>query len=484
MDRRIKVLGAVLLVCFGVLFLQLNNLQVLQAGKLAHAPGNPRTFLARVSQPRGDIQTADGVVVARSVPSHDSLAYLRQYPQGPLYAGVTGYDSVVYGTAGAEQTYDKYLVAHSAAVRSLSDLLTNRTTTDTVTLSISSTLQQLARQSLGNRPGAVVALDPSTGAILAMYSSPTFDPNLLTSHNTTSERQAWRRYIADPSQPLVPRAYRQRYPPGSTFKIVVSAAVYDHDPKLATKSYPVVSSIPLPQTTKRFHNYAYESCGGMLPELFKVSCDTGYAEVALDLGGTSLSQEARAFGFDHAPPIDLPDPAVSSFPPGSSFAHDLPGLAYSAIGQQDVAASALEMAMVGGAIADGGRMMTPHVMSQVRDSQGNVVVTYQPKLWRQATSDATAAQVTKLMELVTTQGGTAPNVAIPGVKVAAKTGTAQLGTGKHENDDWLVAFAPAKAPHLAVAVVVDNQPGTTVGATTAGPIARAMLAAGLKLGTK
>lgn len=470
-----------MLACFALLFLQLNNIQVLQASSLANAQGNPRAYLKRVAAPRGTIQTADGVVVAQSVPSHDSLKYLRVYPHGPLYSTVTGYDSLIYGTSGVEQTYNKYLQPHTAPLQSISDLLAPRTTTDSLTLTISSTLQSVAASALGNRHGAVVALDPSTGAILAMYSSPSFDPNLLASHNNTTEVNAWKSYIANPSQPLLPRAYRQIYPPGSTFKIVTSSAAFDRAPNLATKIFPTLTALPLPQTTHKLHNYANELCGGSLAQAFKVSCDSTYGQLGLDLGAQKLYTEAQSFGFDQVPPIDLPLAAPSSFPKPATFTNQLPALAFSAIGQQNVAASALQMAEVTGAIANGGKMMTPHVMAQIHDAQGNLIKSYQPSVWKQATSQATAGAVSKFMQGVTQPGGTASNVALPGVTVAAKTGTAQIGLHNGYTDDWLVAFAPAQNPSIAVAVVVTNQPPPSTGSSQAGPVARAVLQAALSM---
>jgi penicillin-binding protein A len=485
MDRRIRIVGAGVLALFLVLFLQLNNIQVLQAAKLSNAPGNPRTTIVSFDEPRGSIQTSDGVVIADSVPSTtpgDPYKYLRQYPQGPLYADITGYFSIIYGITGVEATYNQYLKSHTAPVRSLSDLLINRTTTDDLTLTINSHLQQEAASALGNLDGSVVAIDPQTGAILAMYSSPTYDPNKLASHDGEEVTAAWKAYQSDPSQPMLARPYRRSYPPGSTFKIITSAAVYDHNPALATKNYPVQSSISLPQTSQVFHNYDDEACGGMLPELLKVSCDTGFAQVGLDLGASALAAEANAFGFNQVPPLDIdPGAVASTFPAASSFQYNLPGLAFSAIGQENVSATPLQMALTAAGIANHGVIMAPHVMSQIRDQQGNVVETYHPHAWLTATSPQTASTVTQLMVGVT-EGGTATNVAIPGVQVAAKTGTAETGGASGTNDNWLVAFAPAQHPTIAVAVVVPPQPGlpaAPTGSEVAGPIARAMLVAAL-----
>ncbi|HZT64775.1 MAG TPA: penicillin-binding protein 2 [Acidimicrobiales bacterium] len=477
MNRQIRRLGIALLVAFGALFLQLNYVQVVEAHKLANAPGNTRTATESFSRPRGVIQTSDGVVVARSVPSNDSYKYQRQYPTGPLFAHVTGYVSFIYGEEGVEQVYDPYLAGKKLPIRHLSDLLTNRVATDDVTLTLNDKLQQAAQGALGNKLGSVIALNPTDGAILAMWSNPSYDPNPLASHDLTVVHSAWTAATSNPLNPMLPRAYRRSYPPGSTFKVVTSAAVFDHNPSLANKSYPVLGSLTLPFTHNTLNNFQHETCGGPLPELLKVSCDTGFGQVGLDLGGDSLSSEASSFGFNSTPPLDLPSPAKSKFPPGSFFKQNLPLLAYSAIGQDDVSATTLQMALVGAAIANGGTIMKPHVMSEIRDSQGNVVSRYKPAVWMQATSSQTADQVRSMMMLVVQPGGTAPDLNLPGVQVAAKTGTAQTGLGT--TDDWMIAFAPAQSPKVVVAVSVPNQPQSATGDAVSGPIVRSMLLASL-----
>ncbi|HZD67227.1 MAG TPA: penicillin-binding transpeptidase domain-containing protein [Acidimicrobiales bacterium] len=483
MDRQIRRFGIVAIVLFALLFLQLNNLQVFQAHKLANASGNARHILKEFAHPRGAIQTADGVVLAKSVPSHDFYKWQRVYPQGPLYAGITGYFSLVYGTSGVEQTYNKYLAGQQVRITHLSDLLTpNAQRVDNVTLTLSSKLQQVAANALAGRDGAVVALDPRSGAILAMVSNPGFNPAPLAAHNTTTAEHAWHADLKDPGQPLLPAAFRRRYPPGSTFKVVTSSAVYDHKPQLAAKAYPRQSQMNLPGTNRVFHNYANEVCGGKLPELLKVSCDTGFAQVGLDLGPQALAAEAQAFGFNQTPPLDVaPPPVTSNFPPASSFANNLPGLAYSAIGQENVAASPLQMGLVASAIADHGTIMAPHVMAQIRDHQGGLVRQWQAHPWLQATSAQTASQVGQMMVGVV-NGGTASNIALPGVQLAAKTGTSQTGTGSNHTDDWMIAYGPAGAgqtPRVAVAVVVPHQASSATGSSVAGPVLKSVMAAAL-----
>ncbi|HUJ65636.1 MAG TPA: penicillin-binding transpeptidase domain-containing protein, partial [Acidimicrobiales bacterium] len=346
------------------------------------------------------------------------------------------------------------------------------------TLTVLDKLQALAREQLAGRDGSVVALDPRTGAILAMYSNPTFDPNTISSHNLALDQANYKALTALPGGVLAPAAYRQTWFPGSTFKVITSSGVYDHNPALATKTYPYLSALPLPQTTNELHNFGGEVCGGQLPHLFTVSCDTGFGQIGLDLGGAALSLEANAFGFNQVPPIDLPFAAKSYFPPAASFVLDQPGLAYSAIGQQNVESTPLQMALVASAIADGGRIMTPHILDHVTNSQNQIVSTYQAKVWKQVTSAATAAQMTQLMlSVVNSPDGTGTLAAIPGLQVAGKTGTAQTGTGKI--DAWFIAFAPANNPTIAVSVLLPNQPSQNEyqGGTLAAPIAKAMIEA-------
>ncbi len=488
MNRQIRLVGLGVIVLFVALFVQLNWLQVVHARALEANPLNGRAVVKEYTAKRGDIVSADGVTLAASVPTNDQFKYLRKYPTGALFGQITGYFSFIYGSDGAERTYDKVLTGSSRPFRlptslsQLRQLLANRDHSQSITLTVLDRLQKVAQSSLAGRVGSVVALDPRTGSVLAMYSNPSFDPNLLSGHDLAQVQANYKQLGSQPGA-LAPGAYRQRSFPGSSFKIITSSAVYDHAPALASKVYPTLAALPLPQTTNLLHNFGGETCGGQLLELFTVSCNTGFGQIGLDLGAQALSSEAQSFGFNRPPPVDLPFPATSIFPPASSFSNDLPGLAFSAIGQQDVAATPLAMAMVGGAIADGGTIMTPHILGHVTNAQNQIVSTYQPKPWLQATSAATAANVTQLMlSVVNSPAGTGTAARIPGVQVAAKTGTAQTGTG--QINAWFVAFAPAAHPTIAVAVVLPNQPSANAfqGGTLAAPIAKAMIQAYLTEG--
>ncbi len=481
MNRQIKLLGIALMVLFSALFLQLNRLQVLQASSLAHDPRNTRAVVLDFSKQRGQIIAADGTVLAQSVPTPDVYKYLRQYADPGLYADVTGFFSFTYGTDGAERQFNDRLQGKTVPIRSISDIVQARPGSANVNLTIQPAVQQAAAQALGNQKGAVVALDPRTGAILALYNYPSFDPGMLAQHDQAQVRNTWAQYQNDPAKPLLPRAYRERYAPGSTFKVVTASAAVAQAPDLVTKTYPTQSSLDLPQTNKTLSNFGGEVCGGQMPQLLKVSCNTGFAQVGLDLGAQKLSGQAMAYGFDSRPPVDLPAAAVSNFPGPASFVRNLPALAYSAIGQQDVSASPLQMALVAAAIGNGGIEMTPHILSRVTDDQSRVIETYQPQVWKQPLDPQQAAQVRDMMVGVVA-GGTGTAAAINGVPVAGKTGTAQTTAG-HANA-WFVSFAPAPSPRVAVAVIVENQTGVgdaATGGRVAAPIAKKVLQAALAL---
>lgn len=484
-NKRISVIAIVLLLCFFILFLQLNNLQIREGPSLVASKYNPLNNLTLSDLPRGSIISKDGYVLAYSKRVPDRYKELRVYPYGSLFAPVTGYDSLFYGTSGIESVYNKYLQTHLDTGQSIADLNSSIDQTDDVILTVSFRLQLQAQQALQsiigqNGTGAVVAIDPKNGDILALYSQPSYDPNSLVSHNIEQEKQAWQ--ALDPSSPATPllsQAYSQIYAPGSTFKIVTTSAAFDHPPYpnfAQTFSAPYVSSIALPDTTRGLHNYAYEVCGGHIPYLLEVSCDTGYGLIGLKVGYQAIAREADSFGFNSTPPLDETNVAKSIFPNACSV---LPYIAYCAIGQYDVSASALQMALAASAIANNGVIMKPHLMYQIRNVFGQVIKSYTPTPWKFATSDQTAAQVRADMILVA-QGGTAAGLFPPGLTVAAKTGTAQTAKTAGDNN-WLVAFGPAGAnqtPRVVVAVVVPQQPGLpldTTGAQIAGPVAAKVL---------
>ncbi|MBK9179854.1 MAG: penicillin-binding protein 2 [Acidimicrobiales bacterium] len=477
MNRQIRRLGIALMVCYAVLFVQLNWVQVLRADDYLANPANTRPIVDAFSRPRGSIQTADGVIVAESVEVDGRFQYLRTYPQGPLFSQVTGWFSFTYGADGAEASYNQELSGEAVQSRGWADLFLERTRREDLTLSVRADVQQAAAAALGERQGSVVALDPRTGAVLALWSWPTYDPNLLSSHDLEAVQQARDLLLADPAKPLLPKTYRERYFPGSTFKVVTAAAGLESGEVTPTSpSYPVTREYTPPLTTTPIRNFGGSACGGTLFTILAVSCNTAFAQMGVDLGAEVMVERARAFGFDAAPPLDLPVPARSAYPSVAFFDENDPALAQSAIGQNDVAATPLQMALVAAAVANEGVVMTPHVGLDLRDDEGRLVGRIAPGTWRRALSSEHAATLRDAMVGVV-DNGTAGGLAIPGVTVAGKTGTAQLGTEPPASHAWVVAFAPAEAPRVAVAVIVEGLPGASeqTGGRVAAPIARAVL---------
>jgi peptidoglycan glycosyltransferase len=501
MEKRIRRLGVFMILCFLALFVQLNNIQILKANSLANAPSNPRILAAARSQTRGSILTADGTILAASVlaPPGSIYKYQRVYSpadeaNAPLYAQMVGFDSSVYGNyRGIEAQYNNYLTPHTPQAKTLRDLLTNRTEIDNVTLTVSATLQQQVAAAINQHaPGvngaAAVVYDPTNGNIEAMYSNPTFDPNPLVSENTNTQKFAWTAYLAQAGEPLVSGTYYQTTAPGSSFKVVTTSAVLEHNPTLANMTFPTVASVTLPNTgtpPQVLTNYHDGKCGGTLQLVLIQSCDADFASIGLALGGPTLLAQAEAYGFNQKIPLDVPADTVSASTmeaPGETdaqFSADLPGVMKSAIGQEDVSASALQMAMVAGTVADGGKEMTPHLMSYIDNAQGQRVETYQPKQWMQPISAQTAATLTTYMQgVVSNPLGTAYGVFPASWDVAAKTGTAQTGSfGPNPpfTNDWLIAFAPVGNTKVAIAVVLPNQIGSATGARYSGPIVNQIL---------
>ncbi|HEX4218926.1 MAG TPA: penicillin-binding transpeptidase domain-containing protein, partial [Acidimicrobiales bacterium] len=337
MEKRIRRLGIFMMLCFVALFIQLNNIQVVKAHSLATSPKNPAVIQAERFNPRGEILASDGTVLAQSVvaPAGNYYKYQRVYPAATagLFANIVGWDSINYGKLGVEASYNQYLIAHNRTPKTLRDLLTNSTVTDNVTLSIRPKLQAAMATTLNNipqtgvsSPVSAVALDPTTGAILAMYSTPTYDPNPLVSEDIKTETAAYQADIHAPGNPILAKAYEDTNAPGSTFKVVTSSAVFDHQPALASVDYPVTGCITLPQSPLQLCNYGKgtEMCGGTIQATLPQSCNTAFAQMGMSLGAVSENAEAQAFGFNQTPPIDLPGAVKSNFPSVADLANNAP----------------------------------------------------------------------------------------------------------------------------------------------------------------
>jgi len=492
MGRRIRWLGLIMIVCLAAVIVQLVNVQLVHGPALRASANNPRNASKVYDNQRGNIYASDGTLLAQSVRSASAspFVYLRKYPQGSLYSQVVGYASKYYGTAGIENQYNQDLTQHTLPAQNLSQALgfePLQSSVNNVTLTIDPHLQETAESALSqitgaNKDAAVFAEDPSTGAVLADYSTPTFDPNVLASPDVTAERDAgyadFDQKDAEGNFAGVPLATAETFPPGSTFKVVTTTAVYNLDPALSNFTFPSASSTPLPNSNQLLHNDGGAVCGGDIQQMLPQSCDPGYGLLGIALGADVLSKQAQLFGYNSTPPIDLPKAwvATPAFPAPSSISPPNQAiLAYSAIGQENVRASALSNALVAAGIANHGVVMTPYLVQQITNSDGAVVSTHQATPWMTAASPQAAAQVTSLMQLVVTQG-TADGVGFsPALDAAVKTGTAQTGNPQANTDDWMIGFAPANNPKIAVAVVVPYQNFVDTGAGVAGPIMKAML---------
>ncbi len=514
MNRQIRGLAAVLLVCFTLLFVQVNLLQVGDrscAGAVGAVVGkgtcrknldtdslNNRAILRDFSRPRGVIATADGTVIAKSVDSHDRYVYQRVYPEGSLYGQITGYYSFIYGSSGLEKTYNDELSGQTLhqQLESLSDLFSTTNTAGNVTITIQDSLQRKARQALGDRTGSVVVLDPRTGAVRAMWSNPNFDPNPISHHDTDDDhtaRDAKTRLDAAPGNPLVNAAIGSLEAPGSTLKLVTGSVGVDTGKVTPTSpSYPSATHYQPPNTTHQIFNFDGEVCGGTLFHILAVSCNSAFAQMGTEtIGPKAMIAGAQKFGFGSEVPIDLPGPKATSTirPPKSAedpngdFTRELAQLSLASIGQGPAVASPLQMALVVAAIAHGGTIMKPHLLDVVRDSNGKPTKTYHPKVWRRAIKSSTAATMRDAMRQVVTDG-TARDMAIPGYDVGAKTGTAETHDNTM-NNAWMAAWAgrPGQPPSAVVVVVVPDVPGygnAATGSVVAGPVAHTVLAAALE----
>ena len=487
MSKQIRNIGVFLVVCYAALFFQVNRLTIFQADELKDNPANNREVERDFSSPRGSIITADGEIVARSVASNDQYKRQREYPTGELFAHVTGYFAFELGSAGLERSYNDELAGRTIDfdLQELSDLFVDRERVGDLTLTMRNDVQEAARRELGQREGAVVALDPRNGEILALWSFPSYDPNALATHDFNAAEQASTLLNADPEKPILARSYQDNFPPGSTFKIVTAAAgverggVTEDQPEYpAREAYQPVGAGGRP-VGRPIGNFGGATCGGTLFPIMEASCNSAFAEMgAEDAGADAMVDIAEAFGFNQDVPIDLPRPASSSFP--TDFENDAPKLAQSSIGQNDVRATPLQMALVAAAVANGGEIMTPHVVREVRDDQGEVIDTIATDdVWTQAMSGGTADLLRRGMISVV-EDGTASRLdeGLEGYEVGGKTGTAQIGsTGS--SHAWIIGFAgpPGEAPSVAVAVIVEGQPGVSeqTGGRVAAPIAAAVM---------
>ena len=475
MNRPIRRVGYAITVLILLLVAQLTYLQVVDANHLAHDPRNVRGALREYNRARGEILTADGGLVARSLPSTGDFKYLRVYPMGTLFAQVSGFQSFVglVGNTGVEQSYDKVLTGQDSNLFSLGNLLSGKADTNNVVLSLTQSAQTAARDALGTEPGSVVALDIKTGAVLAMYSNPSYNPNGLSVHNSQFVQNVYNDITRKPDEPLKARAYTERYPPGSTFKVVTTKSALDTGLATPDTEFDSSNGFEIPGTNTTLQNFGGETCGGTLTQSLIDSCNATFAQLGYQLN-TAFPPQMEQCGINRQPPIDLSPSAVTSVGPAETA--DRARFALAGIGQGDVFTSPLQMALVAAGIANGGVIMQPHVVKEIQSADGAHVKTIDPQPWTTCMTPETAAKLTAMMVDVVDQGtGTAAQ--IDGVQVAGKTGTAQTTPGEAPHA-WFIAFAPALQPRYAVAVIVEHGgslANEATGGAVAAPIAKDVL---------
>ena len=483
--RRISMMVMALTV---LLLINATVTQVFRADALRSDPRNQRVLLDEYSRQRGQI-TAGGQLLAYSLSTNGRYRFLRVYPEPMVYAPVTGFYSLRFSSNGLERAEDLILNGSDERLfgRRLADFFTGRDPRGgNVNTTLVPRIQQAAWSALqqgcdGPCKGSVVALGPSTGKILAMVSSPSYDPNLLATHDTEAQGEAWQQLRDDAASPLTNRAIAERYPPGSTFKVITTAAALQAG---ITENEPLTAagSIPLPDSTATLENYGGTPCGpaptAPLREAFERSCNTAFVELGMRIGASALRSTADAFGFD-SPPAAIPlQVAESTVGPMT----DAAAVGMSSMGQKDVAVTPLQNAMVAAAIANSGVLMQPYLVDRLEGPDLSNISTAAPQELRRAVPVEVAAKLTDLMigaEKFTQQKG-----AIPGVLIASKTGTAEHGADPRATPPhaWYIAFAPAQDPKIAVAVLVENGGDrlSATGGALAAPIGRAAIAAALQ----
>ena len=477
MNAPLRRVAISVLVLFTLLIVNVNYIQVVRSDELREDPGNTRVLSEEYSRERGSI-VVDGTEVALSVPTEDTLRYLRQYPEGPTYAAVTGYYSLIYGSTQVERAENEILAgsADRLALRRLADLFTGRDPAGgDVVLTLDPAVQQASMAGLEGVTGAVVALDPSTGAVLGMASTPTYDPGLLSSHDPAAIRAYAAELEAMEADPRLNRATSDNYPPGSVFKVIVSAAALSTGEYTPETVVPAPDTLTLPGTSTQLRNFGNSSCSSSqeqsLIDALTVSCNTAFAQLGIDLGEDAVREMAEAFGMT-GEGLEIPMTTV-----GSSVGdiESEAALGQSSIGQRDVRMTPLQAAMVAAAVANDGTLMTPYLIDQVRAPDLTVIDRTDPETLSEPVTPEVADQLQEMMESVVAEGsGRAAR--IPGVTVAGKTGTAQVAPDVPDHN-WFVGFAPADDPQIAVAVFVANGGGTggDVSAPIAGDVMQAYL---------
>ena len=491
MNKPIRTISIFCLLLFLALMINVTYLQYWKSGALNDDSRNRRVLVESYSRERGAILVGRNEPVAESVKSDDAYKYQRTYPLPFQYAPITGWFSY-YSSTGIERTRNDVLSGEDSRlfVTKLVDLISNDPPQGgNVVLTIDPQAQKAAYEGLAalgsDVQGSVVAIEPGTGKILAMVSLPTYDPNKLASHDLAQVTEDFKTLNADPAEPLLNRAIQTRLPPGSTFKVVTAAAAIEKGLYKADSLVPggVTYQLPLTHGPTGLIDNEGRSCGAngsKIPftQAMEQSCNTSFAQIAGEVGAEDMAKTAEAFGFNDHYFDDLTPQAESVFPTDIDDAQ----LGQTGFGQFDVSATPLQMAMVVAGLANGGTVMRPYVVDEEQSADLDVLDKTDPEDLSKAVSSTTASEVTKLM-VATVDNGTASPAAIPGIKVAGKTGTAQTGQSDVSPYAWFISYAPADDPQVAVAVMIQNADiprDEIAGGLLGGPIAKAVMEAVIK----
>lgn len=475
MNTQISRLFLISVALFALLVGFSSRWSVFDAEQLRDDPKNKRDLVRSITVPRGVVRDADGGLLARSTREAGGQ-YVRTYPQGELFSHAVGYSYLSLGQAGLERSRDEDLSGRTVRLSGLlSQLAGGQRRGDEVVTTLRPAVQRAAVQGLAGKSGAVVALEPSTGKVLAMASSPSYDPNELSSSGV------FRRLSRDDASPVLNRATQALLPPGSTMKVVTAAAAldsgrFDQNTTVDGSNGKQISGAPL-------NNFGGEDFGAVtLRQALTSSINTAYAQVAVSVGKDRMADYMERFGFGTDPPLDYPDGQMAPSGPyrngkrigvRSRFV-DVGRLG---IGQDTLLATPTQMAMVASAVANGGRLMRPRLTDRIVDPDGRVVERIRPDLYRRVMKTSTASELTSMMTDVVKEGsGTA--AALQGISVAGKTGTAELNLSGL-NQPWFIGFAPAGSPKVAVAVTLDRVQGG-IGGTVAAPVASRVMQAALR----
>ncbi len=451
----------------GLLLLSTAYIQGVDAARYRTDPANSRVLIAEADKERGAIVDRNGSILAASeATSSAQRSFTRKYPLGEIAAHPIGYSTVLFGETGVEAAFSTRL--RSRQDLAISDMLTAMFGGDlrpqSLRLSLDSELQRRAVAAMGDRLGAIVALDPTSGAVLAWVSRPGFDPTRIPDPAYASQVEA------DPTSPLVDRVRSATYPPASTFKLIVAAEAIESGLASPDTSFPDLAGLELPGSTAVLHNADGGTCAGggevTLEVAFIRSCNVPFADLGMSLGNGAIADRAELFGFNSPIPFGLP--TVASVWP--DYSADDAALAQASIGERDVRATPLQMALVAAAIANDGELMEPFLLEAVFNADGDPVEQHQPTALGRTMSPSTANTLTEMMVGVVANG-TGARAAIGGIRVAGKTGTSEAGANPPA---WFVGFAPADNPVIAVAIMIEGGGIDGSGGRVAAPIARAL----------